>query len=134
MSSEPQKKFADFPADSAVAEKLASGKLGFDPDVLRDKYAFERDKRVRPEGVEQYQELSGELDVFNDDPFVEPGFSRDPVEKEVDVAIIGGVIDVEGGVDAEDEAGIAVVLAHEKGMQMTWDYVRDEVAACTRDS
>ncbi|MBV1930190.1 MAG: NAD(P)/FAD-dependent oxidoreductase, partial [Porticoccaceae bacterium] len=136
MSNEALKKFADFPLDSAVAEKLASGKLGFDPDALRDKYAYERDKRVRSEGASQYQELSGELDVFDDDPFVEPGFTRDPVEKEVDVAIIGGGF---GGllVGAHlREAGVESICCIEKGGDFggTWYWNRYPGAQCDVES
>ncbi len=132
----PLKKFADFPADSAVAEKLASGKLGFDPDALRDKYAFERDKRVRPEGYAQYQALSGDLDVFDDDPFVEPGFTREAVEKEVDVAIIGGGF---GGllVGAHlREAGVESICCIEKGGDFggTWYWNRYPGAQCDVES
>ena len=31
--------------------------LGFNPDKLRDKYRAERDKRVREDGNEQYQNV-----------------------------------------------------------------------------
>ncbi len=84
------KKFTGFSTDGRVAKKLSVGKLGFDPDELRARYNAERDNRVRPEGAGQYQEMSGDLDVFENAPFVEPGFTRDPIEKEVDVAVIGG--------------------------------------------
>ena len=33
----------------------------FDPDALRDKYRAERDKRLRPDGNEQYVEITGQL-------------------------------------------------------------------------
>ena len=36
-----------------------SAVLGFDPDALREKYRIERDKRIRPEGNDQYVEVSG---------------------------------------------------------------------------
>ena len=35
------------------------------------KYAAERDKRLRPEGNEQYLELKGQLAHFAEDPYVE---------------------------------------------------------------
>ncbi len=63
----------------------------FDPDTLRDRYRAERDKRVRSDGVDQYFDLSGSLAQFGDrDPYVEPGFSREPVHEEPDVVIVGG--------------------------------------------
>jgi hypothetical protein len=31
--------------------------LSFDPDALREKYAHERDRRLRPDGIDQYVEI-----------------------------------------------------------------------------
>nr|MCS5566866.1 hypothetical protein [Pseudomonadales bacterium] len=64
--------------------------LGFDPDALREKYREERDKRLRPDANEQYVEVNGAFAHFVDDPYVEPDLSRQPLEDEVDVVIIGG--------------------------------------------
>lgn len=33
--------------------------LAFDPDALRERYRVERDKRLRGDGNEQYQEMAG---------------------------------------------------------------------------
>ncbi len=67
------------------------GQVGFDPDELRQRYRQERDKRVRADGVDQYHDLVGPLAHHAaTDPYVEPGFTRDPVLDETDVAIIGG--------------------------------------------
>ena len=63
---------------------------GFDPDTLRNKYRAERDKRLRADGNEQYIEVSGTFAHYLDDPYVEPGFTREPLTDEIDVAIIGG--------------------------------------------
>jgi hypothetical protein len=35
--------------------------LGFDPDALRERYAAERAKRIRPEGKDQYLEMAGAM-------------------------------------------------------------------------
>ena len=64
--------------------------LGFDPDALRAKYREERDKRLRSDGLGQYVEMKGRFDHFEHDPWVEPGFTREPLTDAVDVAIIGG--------------------------------------------
>jgi len=64
--------------------------LGFDPDALRAKYRAERDKRLRSDGNDQYQRLTGDLGHFLDDPFVEDASAREPLEDEVEVAIVGG--------------------------------------------
>lgn len=61
----------------------------FDIDALRQKYAQERARRLRPDGIAQYVEIAGEFARFADDPWVDEGFTREPVTDEVDVAIVG---------------------------------------------
>ena len=58
-------------------------------DELIAKYRAERDKRLRPDGNEQYVAPSGRFAHFLLDPYVEP-IDRDPVCDEVTVALIGG--------------------------------------------
>jgi hypothetical protein len=43
--------------------------LVFDPEILRQRYAVERDKRIRAEGLDQYRHLSAALPELNVDPF-----------------------------------------------------------------
>src|ERR1700722_18811048 len=64
--------------------------LGFDPGLLREKYAAERAKRLRADGNSQYQEITGQFAHFNVDPYVEPGFTRGALHEELDVVIVGG--------------------------------------------
>ena len=66
------------------------GEIDFDPDALHEKYLAERDKRLREDGNSQYVEVKAEFSRYVDDPYVEPGFTRDPVFDSVEVAIIGG--------------------------------------------
>src|SRR5262245_57226594 len=66
------------------------GAIDFDPDALLAKYLAERDKRIREDGIGQYVEVKAEFSHYIDDPYVEPGFTRDPVFDEVEFAIIGG--------------------------------------------
>jgi len=40
-----------------------------DKEALRRKYAEERDKRLRPDGNDQYLRLTGELAHYLDDPY-----------------------------------------------------------------
>ena len=61
----------------------------FDVDALREKYALERDRRLRPDGIAQYVEIAGPFAGFAEDPWSDPHFTRDPLSDEVDVAIIG---------------------------------------------
>src|SRR3984893_3025958 len=62
----------------------------FDPDALRARYREERDKRVRSDGNQQYVEVKGDFSRYVDDPYVDPGFSRDLLNDTVDVIMIGG--------------------------------------------
>ena len=63
--------------------------MEFDVDALRKKYAFERDRRLRPDGIAQYVEIAGSFARFAEDPWCDPHFTRTPLSDEVDVAIIG---------------------------------------------
>jgi cyclohexanone monooxygenase len=63
--------------------------LDFDPVELRQKYKHEREKRLREDGNEQYIEVKGDFAKCLDDPYFEP-LTRDAVDDEVDVLIIGG--------------------------------------------
>ncbi len=56
----------------------------------RERYRVEREKRLRKEGLGQYRELKGDYAEFDRDPYVEPGFERDPVVEETEVVIVGG--------------------------------------------
>ncbi len=71
-----------------VIERL--GEIDFDPGALRAKYNEERDKRIRPDGNDQYIEVKGDFAHFVDDPYVEPGFDRAPLTDEIDIVVIGG--------------------------------------------
>ncbi|MGH7966046.1 MAG: flavin-containing monooxygenase, partial [Candidatus Binatia bacterium] len=64
--------------------------LGFDPGALREKYAAERARRLREDANGQYQEITGQFEHYNVDPYVEPGFTRAALQEELDVVIIGG--------------------------------------------
>ena len=59
-----------------------------DRDALRAKYRAERDKRIRPDGNEQYIEPKGRFAHFLDDPYV-PRVEREPKHDEVTFAFIG---------------------------------------------
>lgn len=59
-------------------------------DQLRERYRLEQQKRLRPEGMAQWRELKGEFEDLDRDPFVEPGFTREPVLEDTTVVIVGG--------------------------------------------
>jgi cyclohexanone monooxygenase len=113
-----------------------SRELGFDPDALRDRYREERDRRLRTEGNDQYVEVVGKFAHYLDDPYVEPGFSRQPLTDEVDVLVIGGGF---GGLLAAarlSEAGVDGIRLIEKGGDFggTWYWNRYPGAQCDIES
>ena len=61
----------------------------FDPAALRAKYAQERRRRLRADGISQYVQVAGALSRFARDPWADPDFTRDPISDEVDVAVVG---------------------------------------------
>ena len=58
-------------------------------EELRARYAAERDKRLRPDGNEQYLQPTGRFSDLLEDPYTER-VERDPIRSEVDVVVIGG--------------------------------------------
>ncbi len=70
----------------------AENLLEVDPalEAARERYRRERDKRMRPDGPSQYRAMTSEATHNDVDPYVAPGFSRAPIEEEIDVLIIGG--------------------------------------------
>jgi cyclohexanone monooxygenase len=110
--------------------------LAFDPEVLRAKYRAERDRRVRSDGNEQYQEIKDKFAHYADDPYVKAGFTRAPLADEVDVIVVGGGF---GGLLCAArlrEAGIERVRIVEKGGDFggTWYWNRYPGAACDIES
>ncbi|MCA6306225.1 MAG: monooxygenase, partial [Phenylobacterium sp.] len=79
-----------------MSDAASSGKVltrddaPFDPDALRDRYRAERDKRIRPDGNEQYLQIAGRFADFGDDPYIEAPIKRAPLTDEVEVVVIGG--------------------------------------------
>ena len=67
-----------------------AAELGFDPDEIRARYDFERNRRLREEGAAQYQDIDGDLYRYNDDPHITEEIKRAPVSEQVEVCILGG--------------------------------------------
>lgn len=76
-------------AETANMAELLGG-LDFDPAALKTKYLTERDKRLREDANDQYVEVTAEFSHYIDDPYVEPGFTRQPLTDRVEIAVIGG--------------------------------------------
>ena len=112
------------------------GELDFDPNALYARYMAERDRRVRPDGAGQYVEVAAEYSHFVEDPYVEPGFKRDPVSDTVEFTIIGGGF---GGLlmgARLREAGVASIRIVESAGDFggTWYWNRYPGAMCDVES
>src|SRR5215467_373276 len=118
------------------ANKESAQAIGFDPEALRARYRDERDKRMRSDGNEQYIETKGDFSRYVDDPYVDPGFTRDPINDSVDAVIVGGGF---GGLLAAArlrEAGVKRIRVIEKGGDFggTWYWNRYPGAQCDVES
>jgi len=123
------------PRMSSTTDQKLQNDLPFDPDALRRKYSEERDKRVRVDGNEQYQDVVGDFAHYLNDPYVEP-LVREPLYDDVEVVIIGGGF---GGLLTGArlrEAGIQDLRVIEKGGDFggTWYWNRYPGAACDVES
>lgn len=125
---------------SSIPTSTNPADLGFDPDVLREKYRLERDKRLRADGNNQYQEVVGDFTHYVDDPYVENPIEREPIVDQeadaMDVIIIGGGF---GGLITGArlrEAGVERIRIIEKGGDFggTWYWNRYPGAACDVES
>jgi len=109
--------------------------LAFDPDVLRDRYRAERDKRLRPDGNDQYIEVTGRFAHYLEDPYVE-AVERDPIREDVTVLIVGGgFAGLISGARLR-QAGVEDIRIVEKGGDFggTWYWNRYPGAQCDVES
>nr|WP_206037812.1 NAD(P)/FAD-dependent oxidoreductase [Rhodococcus sp. HNM0569] len=56
---------------------------------MREKYRYERDRRLRPDGKTQYRRAAGEFGYYAKDPYT-PFTERAPLTDRVDVLVVGG--------------------------------------------
>ena len=114
----------------------SADELGFDFVSIRDKYREERDKRLRRDGNEQYQEIAGDFAHYDDDPYVAEKDGRAARTDEVDVLIIGGgFAGLLAGARIR-EAGVQKIRIIESGGDFggTWYWNRYPGAQCDIES
>ncbi|MFF5988534.1 flavin-containing monooxygenase [Prauserella flavalba] len=58
--------------------------------ALRERYRRERERRVRPDGHNQYRAADAEFGYYAADPYAEAPVEREPAHDAVDVAVVGG--------------------------------------------
>ncbi|PRZ35185.1 cation diffusion facilitator CzcD-associated flavoprotein CzcO [Antricoccus suffuscus] len=58
-------------------------------DALRERYREERDKRIRPDGINQYVEPTGQFAVLEEDPYT-PWVEREALTDHVEFLFVGG--------------------------------------------
>ncbi len=107
-----------------------------DPDVMRERYRVERDKRLRVDGNDQYVDVVGPFAHYTDDPYIESDIDRPPLVDEVDVVIIGGGFGgLQMGARLRD-AGVEDLRIIEKGGDFggTWYWNRYPGAQCDIES
>ena len=119
---------------TSIAELM--GGLDFDPATLKTKYLAERDKRLRTDANDQYVEVTAEFSQYVDDPYVTPGFTREPLLDRVEMAVIGGGF---GGLlmaARMKEAGFDDIRVIEKAGDFggTWYWNRYPGAMCDVES
>ena len=111
----------------------------FDPTQLKQKYIAERDKRLKHGGgISQYRliDSGGKFEHWLTDPWVEPGFTRDPVSEEVDVVVIGGGYGAQLVAVHLIESGVKKIRLIEKAGDFggTWYWNRYPGAQCDIES
>jgi len=104
---------------------------GIDKERLRQKYREERNKRLRPDGNDQYLQIKGQLAHYLDDPYT-PVTERAAKTDHVTFAFIGGGFAGLATAARLTEAGVKDVRIVEKGGDFggTWYWNRYPGAQC----
>ena len=115
-----------------MTEQAPNTKLSAtDKERLRRKYLEERNKRLRPDGNDQYLQIKGQLAHYLEDPYT-PVQARAPKTDHVTFAFIGGGFAGLTTAARLTEAGIKDVRIIEKGGDFggTWYWNRYPGAQC----
>ncbi|KAK2809259.1 hypothetical protein FQN50_003900 [Emmonsiellopsis sp. PD_5] len=116
---------------------MASNDVSFDPAALKAKYLEERNKRIRDDGIKQYQTVDPSFWKNSvGDPYVKPGFSRSSIEEEIDFLVVGAGFGGQLVAARLIEAGITNLRIVDKAGDFggTWYWNRYPGAACDLES
>jgi cation diffusion facilitator CzcD-associated flavoprotein CzcO len=105
-------------------------------EAMRERYQEERSKRLRAEGNEQFEELSGRLARFAADPWAGAQVEHEPRDEDVEVVVIGGGF---GGLLASAllrKSGVQSLRVVEKGSDFggVWYWNRYPGVQCDIDA
>jgi cation diffusion facilitator CzcD-associated flavoprotein CzcO len=105
-------------------------------EQMREKYRVEREKRLRPDGSDQFIEVKDKFSYFGKDPFVKEGANREPRNSKAEVVIVGGGF---GGLLTAarlSTAGYTDICVIEEGADFggTWYWNRYPGAQCDIES
>jgi cation diffusion facilitator CzcD-associated flavoprotein CzcO len=115
---------------TAVEDPARSVGGGIDKEALRRKYRHERDKRLRPDGNDQYLRITGEFAHFIDDPYT-PRTERAPLTDHRTVVCVGGGFAGLAVASRLREAGVDVRIVDKGGdFGGTWYWNRYPGAQC----
>lgn len=107
-----------------------------DIPALKEKYRYERDKRVNREGQKQYVRPVGDFsDTYEGDPHI-PIKPRDPVSREIDVVVLGaGLSGLMAGANLK-KAGISdvCIIDHAGDFGGVWYWNRYPGVQCDNDA
>ena len=110
--------------------------IKIDDDALHAKYLAERDKRLRPEGVEQYVAVDDPFIGDIEDPYATETLVRDLVSEDVDVVIVGGGFSGLLAAASLLKQGVTDIRIIEKGSDVggTWYWNRYPGCRCDVDA
>jgi cyclohexanone monooxygenase len=122
--------------DAVDSDTPGRAEAGRSDQDLREKYQRERERRLRPDGADQYLHIAGRLAHYLDAPYDTPPPDRAPRSGEVEVLIVGAGF---GGMLAAvrlQAAGVHDALLIEKAGDFggTWFWNRYPGVACDTES